>query len=42
MLMTITGITMIVKHALMTLVNGSQPLTMGRMMIVFVRGSDFI
>ena len=39
--MMITGITIVVQLALMTLVNGSQPLTMGRMMIVFVRGFDF-
>ena len=40
--MTVTGILIVVQLALMTLVNGSQPLTMGRMMIVFVKGSDFI
>ena len=40
--MMITGITIVVQLALMTLINGSQPLTMGRMMIVFVKGSDFL
>ena len=40
--MIITSITIVVQLALMTLVNGSQPLTMGRMMIVFVKGSDFL
>ena len=40
--MTVTGITMVVQLALMTLVHGSQPLTMGRMMIVFVKDSDFL
>jgi len=40
--MTVAGITMVVQLALITLVNGSQPLTMGRMMIVFVKGSDFL
>ena len=40
--MIVTGITMIVQLALMTLVNGSRPLTMGRMMIAFVKGSDFL
>ena len=40
--MIINGITIVVQLALMTLVNGSQPLTMGRMMIVFVKDSDFL